>query len=484
MSGTRVEHDLLGDLEVPERSLYGVHTRRAVDNFPLSGRTVSELTDLVHALATVKQAAALANRDVGVLDPQIASAIVQAAVEVRSGRWHEQFPVDVMQGGAGTSTNMNVNEVIANRALQLLGREPGDYAVVHPNDHVNLGQSTNDAYPTAVRLACYAMCLRLEDALAELVNAFEGKAREYEDVLKIGRTQLQEAVPMTVGQEMRAYAALLAAERASLSSARAELCNVNLGGTAIGTGINAAPGYQDAAVAHLRELTGLPLGTASDQVAATQDTGAFVRLSSALRQVAVKLSKVCNDLRLLSSGPRAGLAEISLRPMQAGSSIMPGKVNPVIPEAVNQVAFRVIGNDLTVTMAGEAGQLQLNAFEPVIITVLTESLQQLHAGCSILATRCVHSIVVDTTRTRDTVDSSIGLATAFAPRLGYAAASALAAKLRTGTTGIRELLRADHGLTDADIDAILAGATGHSPTPANHRCTPNPSADLALSTKG
>jgi aspartate ammonia-lyase len=449
---------------------------------------VASLPDLVSSLAAVKQAAALAHRDLGALDPAVATAIARACTEIRSGLWHDAFPVDVMQGGAGTSTNMNANEVIANRALQLLGHQPGDYGQVHPNDHVNLGQSTNDVYPTAARIACYWMCLRLEDAVRGLVGAFEAKAREYDDTLKIGRTQLQEAVPMTVGQEMRAHAALLGAELDCLAAARHALATVNLGGTAIGTALNTQDGYRERALSHLRDLTGVPVVAAADLVAATQDTGPFVRLSAALRQLAVKLSKTCNDLRLLSSGPQAGLAEIHLRPVQAGSSIMPGKVNPVIPEAVNQVAFRVLGNDLTVTLAAEAGQLQLNAFEPVIVTVLAESLEQLRAGCAVLATRCVRSITVDTSRTRANVESSIGLATAFAPHLGYASASALAAQLRTGTTGIRQLLRRDHDMSDADIDAILATATGPATGPAaehpTQHSTPTLGAGLALSTKG
>ena len=361
---TRNEHDLLGDRAVPAEAYWGVHSLRAVENFPISGQAVATAPDLVSALAAIKQAAALANRDLGLLDAERAAAIVAACQEIRSGALHDQFVVDLIQGGAGTSTNMNANEVIANRALEILGHARGAYRHLHPNEHVNMGQSTNDVYPTALKIAAWSGIARLTEAMAVLRGAFEAKAIEFADVLKMGRTQLQDAVPMTLGQEFGTYALMLAEDEARLGEARGLICEINMGATAIGTGITAHPEYAARVCAHLREITGIPLVTAQDLVEATQDCGAFVQLSGVLKRVAVKLSKTCNDLRLLSSGPRAGLNEINLPARQAGSSIMPGKVNPVIPEVVNQVAFEVIGNDVTITMAAEAGQLQLNAFEP------------------------------------------------------------------------------------------------------------------------
>ena len=348
---TRREHDLLGDRDVPAGAYYGVHTLRAVENFPITGTPISIYPDLIAALASIKLAAAKSNRELGLLDETRAKAIVTAAEEVRAGRLHEQFVVDVIQGGAGTSTNMNANEVIANRALELLGRPKGDYRFLHPNEHVNMSQSTNDVYPTALKLAAYSGIMRLVDAMAVLRAAFEVKSEEFKDILKMGRTQLQDAVPMTLGQEFSTYAVMLGEDEQRLKEAVLLICEINLGATAIGTGINAHPDYARLVCEHLRATTGIPVVTASNLIEATQDCGSFVQLSGVLKRVAVKLSKTCNDLRLLSSGPRVGLGEINLPPMQAGSSIMPGKVNPVIPEVVNQIAFEVIGNDVTVTFA-------------------------------------------------------------------------------------------------------------------------------------
>ncbi|BBC31508.1 Aspartate ammonia-lyase [Streptomyces graminofaciens] len=379
---TRVEHDLVGDKEVPADAYYGVHTVRAVENFAITGSTIARFPDLIAALAAVKQAAAQANRDLGLLPPDIAHAITGACEEIRAGRLTEEFVVDPLQGGAGTSTNMNANEVIANRALEILGHPRGYYEVIHPLDHVNLGQSTNDVYPTAVRLALVVSLRRLGDSMKVLADAFGAKAEEFADVLKMGRTQLQDAVPMTLGQEFTTYAVMIEEDRQRLNEAAALLLESNLGGTAIGTGINGHPRYAELACAYLAEISGEAVRPASDFIEATQDCGAFVQLSGVLKRVAVKLSKTCNDLRLTSSGPTAGLGEINLPPVQAGSSIMPGKVNPVIPEVVNQVAFEVIGNDLTVTMAAEAGQLQLNAFEPVIAYSLQRSLTHLRAAAT------------------------------------------------------------------------------------------------------
>ena len=373
-SDTRIEHDLLGDREVPPPPT-GACTRCAPSRTSRSAaRPIATAPDLIDALAAIKQAAALANRDLGLLDADRAAAIVAACEEIRGGALHDQFVVDLIQGGAGTSTNMNANEVIANRALELLGHARGDYAQLHPNEHVNMGQSTNDVYPTALKIAAWFGIRRLTAAMAVLRGAFAAKAEEFADVLKMGRTQLQDAVPMTLGQEFGTYALMLAEDEARLGEAASLICEINMGATAIGTGITAHPEYAARVCAHLREITGIPLVTAQDLVEATQDCGAFVQLSGVLKRVAVKLSKTCNDLRLLSSGPRAGFNEINLPARQAGSSIMPGKVNPVIPEVVNQVAFEVIGNDVTITMAAEAGQLQLNAFEPVIFYSLGRSL--------------------------------------------------------------------------------------------------------------
>ena len=368
----RNEHDLLGDRAVPQGAYYGVHTIRAVENFPITGTSISIYPDLIYALACVKQAAALANNELGLLDAQKTAAIVKACEDIRAGRLHDQFVVDVIQGGAGTSTNMNANEVVANRALEHLGHKRGEYRYIHPLEDVNMSQSTNDVYPTALKVALHLAIRRLVEAMITLRGTFEEKAREFFEVLKMGRTQLQDAVPMTLGQEFGAYAVMVGEDEERLTEASRLIQEINLGATAVGTGINAHPRYAELACRYLAEITGIRLITAQNLVEATQDAGAFVQLSGVLKRVAVKLSKVCNDLRLLSSGPRAGLGEINLPPVQAGSSIMPGKVNPVIPEAVNQVAFEVIGNDVAGSFAAEGGQLQLNAFEPVMAHSLFE----------------------------------------------------------------------------------------------------------------
>ena len=437
---TRTEHDLLGDKDVPADAYWGVHTARACENFPITGTPIAVYPHLVAALAAVKAAAARANAELGLLPPQIAEAIGTACTEIRSGALRDQFVVDVIQGGAGTSTNMNANEVIANRALELLGHTKGDYAHLHPNEHVNLSQSTNDAYPTAVNIATVTAVRELAEAMSGLQQAFAAKADAFSDVLKMGRTQLQDAVPMTLGQEFGTYAVMLGEDRLRLEEAVTLLHEVNLGATAIGTGLNTSSGYAQAACRHLVEITGLPLQTSPDLVEATQDCGAFVHLSGVLKRIAVKLSKICNDLRLLSSGPRAGFNEINLPPVQAGSSIMPGKINPVIPEMVNQVAFEAIGNDVTVTMAAEAGQLQLNAFEPIILHSLGESITHLTAACRVLADRCVKGITANPDVTRAFVENSIGLATALNPAIGYAAATEIAKEALATGRGVAELV--------------------------------------------
>ena len=454
-SKIRTEHDLLGDRAVPADAYYGVHTLRALENFPITGTPISIYPDLVRALACVKHAAALANRELGLLDDERAHAIGRACEEIREGGLLEEFVVDVIQGGAGTSTNMNANEVIANRALELLGAKKGEYSRLHPLDHVNLSQSTNDVYPTAVRLALQFGIRRLAGEMRALRAAFEAKAAEFADVLKIGRTQLQDAVPMTLGQEFSTYAVMLGEDEQRLAEASDLIREVNLGATAIGTGINAHPEYAPLATRRLSEISGVELIVSPNLVEATQDAGAFVQLSGVLKRIAVKLSKTCNDLRLLSSGPRAGLGEINLPAVQAGSSIMPGKVNPVIPEVVNQVAFEVIGNDMTVTMAAEAGQLQLNAFEPIIAHSLFKSLAHLAAGCRTLAERCVKGISANRERARRFVDESTALVTALNPYIGYARAGEIAREaLETGRR-VYDLVLEKGLMTRERLDEVL-----------------------------
>ena len=435
MTTTRTESDLLGPAEIPADAYWGVHTARARANFPVTGVPIGTYPFLLRGLAHVKEAAALANRDLGLLDSDRANAISVACREIREGALADQFVVDVIQGGAGTSTNMNANEVIANRALEILGHAKGEYSHLHPNDHVNLSQSTNDAYPTAIDVALIEGVDGLDAAMGVLHEAFAAKAAEFSGYVKIGRTQLQDAVPMTLGQEFGAFAVMLDEDRHRLRESAQLLLEVNLGATAIGTGLNAPMGYGPVAVAHLAELTGRPFTSATDLVEATQDPGAFVHLSGMLKRIAVKLSKTCNDLRLLSSGPRAGLGEITLPALQAGSSIMPGKVNPVIPEMVTQVAYTVIADDLAVTLAAEAGQLQLNAFEPVIVRALSQSIAHLTAACHLLAERCVSGIQARPEVMAARVTDSIGLATALNPLIGYRAATEVAGEaLLSGRT--------------------------------------------------
>ncbi|SFN28524.1 aspartate ammonia-lyase [Streptomyces sp. cf124] len=441
----RSEHDLLGNRDVPADAYWGVHTLRATENFPITGTPISAYPHLIDALAAVKEAA----------------AIVEACREIRDGKLHDQFVVDVIQGGAGTSTDMNANEVIANRALELLGHAKGQYAFLHPNEDVNLGQSTNDVCPTAVKVATVYAVRGLLKAMAVLQDAFAAKAVEFRDVLKMGRTQLQDAVPMTLGQEFSAYAVMLEEDRSRLAEDRSRLAEavelvheINLGATAIGTGLDAPAGYAESVRRHLSQITGLSLVTAVNLVEATQDCRAFVQMSDVLKRIAVKLSKSCNEPRLLSSGPRAGLNEINLPPVQAGSSIMPGKVNPVIPEVVNQVAFEVIGNDVTITMAAEAGQLQLNAFEPVILHSLSKSITHLERACLALTERCVAGFTANTEVLRAAVENSIGLVTALNPYIGYEAATGIAKEALATGRGVAELVL-DKGLLPAGTLAQL-----------------------------
>ena len=452
----RIEHDLIGDREIPADAYFGVQTLRAVENFPITGQVVGRHADLVAALAWVKLAAARANHDCGVLDAPVRDAIVAACEELLRGRLADQFVVDVIQGGAGTSTNMNANEVIANRALEHLGRAKGDYAHCHPNNHVNASQSTNDVYPSALKLAVWRAHGRLAPQLEGLAADLRGRAEAFADVVTMGRTQLQDAVPMTLGQAFAAFARGVEGELADLCRAADALLELNLGGTAIGTGLNAPAGFARSVIAHLRDVTGAEVRLADDLVNATTDMRAFTSYSGALKSLAVRLIKVADDLRLLSSGPRTGLGEIRLPPMQPGSSIMPGKVNPVIPEVVCQVAHRIIGNDLTVTFAAASGELQLNAMEPVIGASLLESVEIAINAIATFRAHCVRGIEADRVRCRANVESSIGVVTALVPVLGYELCSELAAEaLRTGA-GLVELVRARGLLDEARIAAILA----------------------------
>lgn len=451
----RIEHDFLGEKQIPAHAYWGVHTARAVENFPITGTPLSAMPELIRAFGFVKKAAARANAELGALDPKRAAAIMSACEKLIDGRYHEQFVVDVIQGGAGTSTNMNANEVIANLALEKLGHEKGRYDVLHPNDHVNASQSTNDVYPTAVRLALWQGIDQLLISMATLRAGFEAKALEFKDILKIGRTQLQDAVPMTLGQEFSTYAVMLEEDEARLREARALIQEVNLGATAIGTGINAPAGYAELACRLLAEESRIPVVKAHNLVEATQDTGAFVQLSGVLKRVATKLSKTCNDLRLLSSGPQAGFGDIKLPARQAGSSIMPGKVNPVIPEVVNQVAFEVIGNDVTVTMASEAGQLQLNAFEPIMGWSLHKSIKHLSNACLTLNTHCVAGIEANHELLARRVRESITLVTALNPIIGYEKAALIAKTAMATGRPVDEVAQELGIMTREQIDALL-----------------------------
>jgi aspartate ammonia-lyase len=452
---TRNEHDLLGDRAVPHEYYYGVQTLRALENFNISGVTLSFYPVLIEALAMVKKAAALANNELGLLSKPITDAIVQACDEIINGKFHSHFVVDMIQGGAGTSTNMNANEVIANRALEILGYEKGEYKYCHPNNHVNLSQSTNDAYPTSVKIALINSNKKLTEVLQELVQSFRNKAKEFSQIIKMGRTQLQDAVPMTLGQEFEAYAVMLNEEVQRLEQNVKLFLEVNMGATAIGTGINSHPDYSETVINHLDDVTGLSIVLADNLVEATQDTGAFIMYSSAVKRLAVKLSKICNDLRLLSSGPRTGIHEINLPPMQPGSSIMPGKVNPVIPEVVNQIAFKVIGNDLAVTMAAEGGQLELNVFEPLIVQSLFESIEMLKNGMMTLKVRCIDGITANVDRCRELVEGSIGIVTALNPALGYETCTKLAKEALDTNRGVYELVLEKKLLSKAELDDLL-----------------------------
>jgi aspartate ammonia-lyase len=464
---TRTERDLLGELEVPADAYWGVQTARALENFRISGVELRLYPNFIKALAMVKLAAARANFESDQFPREILTAIEGACQEIIDGKLHDQFRLDVLQGGAGTSTNMNANEVIANRALELMGHRKGEYEHLDPHDHVNRSQSTNDSYPTSMHIGMALGNLQIIAAFNELVDAFRAKGREFDHIVKMGRTQLQDAVPMTLGQEFEGFAATLADEVEALQAVQRVLCESTMGGTAIGTGLNAPPGYAQKCADHLAKITGFPIRLAKNLVEATQDTQAFVLYSSCLKSLAIKLAKVGNDLRLLSSGPRSGLHEINLPATQAGSSIMPGKVNPVIPEVTNMVAYRVIGNDLVVTLSGEAGQLQLNAFEPVIAACIFESQTLFINAARTLRVFCIEGITANEDVLRHYVEYSVGTVTALNPVIGYERATELAAEAMKTGKGIIELVREKHVLTDAQIAEILnpASMTGQGPRP-------------------
>jgi len=459
---TRLEHDLLGDKAIPADAYYGVQTARGLENFHISGVAIRLYPDFIKALAMVKLAAARANFDCGQFGPEILKGMEGACAELIEGKLHDQFRLDVFQGGAGTSTNMNANEVIANRALELMGHKKGEYKYCDPHDHVNGSQSTNDAYPTSLHVGMALGNVRLVAAMKELIGAFRAKGKEFGKILKMGRTQLQDAVPMTVGQEFTAFAETLLGEVRTLERIQDVLCEINMGATAIGTGLNAPAGYSQKCSDHLAKITGFPIHLAPDLIEATQDTQAFVLYSSCMKSLAIKLSKVCNDLRLLASGPRCGLREINLPAKQPGSSIMPGKVNPVIPEVVNMVCFRVIGSDLTVTLGAEAGQLQLNVFEPVIAACIFEAQTLFINAARTLKEHCVDGITVNEDVCKHYVEYSIGTVTALNPVIGYDKATELAKEAMATGRGILELVREKKLLTEAQIAKVLdpAAMTG------------------------
>ena len=453
---TRVESDLIGSREISDECLYGVQTLRGIENFSISKYHLNEYPLFINGLAMTKMAAARANHELGLLTDEQFQAITQACREILEGRFHDQFPVDMIQGGAGTSTNMNANEVIANRALEIMGHAHGDYAFCSPNDHVNCSQSTNDAYPTAIHLGMYATHLKLLPYLEDLIAAFRRKGEEFAHIIKMGRTQLEDAVPMTLGQTFNGFASILTDEIKHLNEAAADFLTVNMGATAIGTGICAEPGYAEKCIAALRDITGWDIRLSDDLVGATSDTSCLVGYASAMKRLAVKVNKICNDLRLLASGPRCGLGEINLPAMQPGSSIMPGKVNPVIPEVMNQICFKVIGTELCVTMAGEAAQMELNVMEPVMVQCCFESAELMMNGFRTLRTLCVEGITANEEHCINEVHHSIGVVTALNPVIGYKNSTKIAKEaLETGKSVYQLIL--DHGiLTKEEIDQILS----------------------------
>ncbi len=451
----RVESDLLGELQVPADAYYGVQTQRAINNYKISGKRMCDYPDFVVAIAYVKLAAIQANNKLGVINATITKAVEQACKEIIAGKMHQDFPTDMMQGGAGTSVNMNANEVIANRALEIMKHKRGEYKYCSPNDHINCAQSTNDAYPTALHLTIVMMNKKLIESLKALIASFKKKAKEFDKIIKMGRTQLQDAVPMTLGQEFKAFANSLEEEIENIEYAKKKLYAINMGGTAIGTGINATPGFTELCCKLIAKLTGEPFYAAKDLVAATPDTAPYVGYSGALKRLAVKLSKVCNDLRLMASGPRCGLGEINLPPKAPGSSIMPGKVNPVIPEVTNQVCFKVIGNDTAVAFAAEAGQLQLNVMEPVIIECITESITWMTNVMNTLRIECVDGITANKEHCMEMVKNSIGIVTALNPYIGYKASTKIAKEAQQTGRSVYDIVIEQKIMTKAKLDEAL-----------------------------
>lgn len=455
LSKTRIESDLIGSREVPESALYGVQTLRGIENFNISKFHLNEYPLFIQGLAITKMGAAMANRELDLLTEEQANAIIEACKEILDGKHHDQFPVDMIQGGAGTTTNMNANEVIANRALELMGHQRGEYQFCSPNDAVNRSQSTNDAYPTAIHIGLYYTHLKLVEHFKALIASFRKKAEEMAHIVKMGRTQLEDAVPMTLGQTFNGFASILEQEVANLNYAAQDFLTVNMGATAIGTGITAEPGYAEKCVAALRQITGLEIRLAEDLVGATSDTSCMVGYSGAMRRIAVKMNKICNDLRLLASGPRCGFGEINLPAMQPGSSIMPGKVNPVIPEVMNQISYKVIGNDLCVTMSGEAAQMELNAMEPVMAQCCFESADLFMNGFDTLRTLCIDGITANEDRCRQEVHNSIGVVTALNPVIGYKNSTKIAKEAQQTGKGVYELVLEHDILSKEDLDTIL-----------------------------
>jgi len=451
----RTESDLLGEKEVPVEALFGIQTLRCIENFDISRQLLSQYPQFTKALGLVKMGAIKANNELKLVNDEITDAIVEACQELMDGKHTEHFPIDLVQGGAGTSVNMNANEVIANRALEIMGKNRGEYKYCHPNDHVNMAQSTNDAYPTAMQLGLYMLHDELRDSLKKLIKSFELKSIEYADIIKMGRTQLQDAVPMTLGQSFGAYMDAMKNELKRLNRVSKEFLTINMGATAIGTGITAEPGYAELCTKHIRDISGWDIELAENLIEATHDTSSMVAYSASMKMIALRLSKICNDLRLIASGPRAGLAEIKLPPKQPGSSIMPGKVNPVIPEVVNQVCFKVIGNDLTVSLASEAAQLELNVMEPVLVQCIIESSTWLKRAFDTLRTDCIDGIIANEDHCRYIVEHSIGIVTALKPFIGYTNSTEIAQEALATGGSVYQLVLDKNLLTKEQLDKIL-----------------------------
>lgn len=461
---TRSEHDLIGDKDVPMEALFGVQTLRAIENFNISNNKLGDYIPFIKAFGITKKGAALANYQLGLLTKDVTDAIIEACDELIEGKHADHFPIDMIQGGAGTSANMNANEVIANRGLELMGKNHGDYKFLHPNDHVNMAQSTNDAYPTAMHLGLFMYHQELMKALSQLIISFEQKSKEFAKVIKMGRTQLQDAVPMTLGQSFGAFASALKNEAKKVDNASKAFLTINMGATAIGTGITAEPGYAESCTRYIKEITKWDIRLAKDLVEATHDTSSMVDYSSALKGLAIRVSKICNDLRLLSSGPRTGIEEINLPPKQPGSSIMPGKVNPVIPEVVNQICFKVFGNDTTIAFASEAAQLELNVMEPVLVESLVESTKWLTAGFDTLRVECIDGITANKEHCKHLVEHSIGIVTALKPYIGYANCTEVAKEALATGGSVYQLVLDKKLLSKKDLDKILDPKNMTKPT--------------------